>query len=559
MQAAIYARVSTGRQAAQDLCIPDQIAQCEAYCAKREWQVASTFIDAGASATTDNRPEFQAMIAEACSRPKPFDVVLVHSQSRFARNTLDLLHYTKKLEKAEVQFVSITQDIGTGEQADVLRTILGAMDEYQSKETSKHVSRSMCENARQGFWNGAQPPFGYRTYVAEKRGKKDKKKLEINPAEAEVVRRIFTLYVHGEGKNGPLGIKAIANLLNTEGVRTRRGSKFLVQYIHDILTNEAYITRHVFNRRDSKTRKIKPEDQWIAFETPRIIEDVIFNAVRDRLEHNHPLRTSPRVVKSDILLTGLAHCAHCGSRLRIQTGKSGAYRYYKCGKRSDAGKSVCEGCSISMDKLDELVLETLLDRTLAPERLDQLLTPLVERAGHHQRERQNRLKGLKKDRGEIKTQLDNLWHQIGTEVLRLDASLKAHIEKLQNKYEDLVRAISRLEQQDHAPLKPFSSTERSAFADALRTRLMSNEDPKFRRAYARALITRVDVGKKDIRICGANAALAALATNFTQTNRLVPTFAQEWRTRHDSNVRPLPSEGNMKFVSNEQEISWSAS
>ena len=131
--------------------------------------------------------------------------MVVHSQSRFARNTLDLLSYTQKLEKAGVQFISITQDMGTGDQADILRTFLGAMDEYQSKETSKHVKRSMAENARQGFWNGSKPPFGYETYEAERRGTKSKKKLRINTCEAETVKLIFNLYIHGDGKSGPMG------------------------------------------------------------------------------------------------------------------------------------------------------------------------------------------------------------------------------------------------------------------------------------------------------------------------------------------------------------------
>jgi DNA invertase Pin-like site-specific DNA recombinase len=362
MRAVIYVRVSTGQQALQDLSMPDQIAQCKAYCSKKDWEVASTFADAGASATNDNRVEFQAMIAEACSIAKPFDVVIVHSQSRFARNTLDLLYYTKKLEKADVQFVSITQDIGTGDQANVLRTILGAMDEYQSKEISKHVSRSMCENARQGFWNGSQPPLGYRAYTAERRGKKDKKKLEIDPAEAETVKRIFNLYIHGEGTSGALGLKAIANLLNFEGIQTRRGKKFLIQYVHKILTNEVYVAKHYFNLRDSKTKKLKPKECWIALKTPRIISDIVFNAVRDRLKHNHPLRTAPRIVNSNILLTGLLHCSRCNSRMRIQTGKSGAYKYYRCAKHSDAGNAVCTGCSMRMEKLDDLVMNRVLDR-----------------------------------------------------------------------------------------------------------------------------------------------------------------------------------------------------
>ncbi len=544
MRAAIYVRVSTGRQALQDLSIPDQIAQCEAYCSKRDWEVAATYTDAGASATNDNRTEFQAMIAEACSKAKPFDVVIVHSQSRFARNTLDLLHYTKKLEKAEVQFVSITQDIGSGDQADVLRTILGAMDEYQSKETSKHVSRSMCENARQGFWNGAQPPFGYRTYVAERRGKKDKKKLEINPAEAEIVRRIFTLYVHGEGEKGPMGLKAIASLLNSEGVQTRNGGKFLLQYIHKILTNEAYVTRHVFNRRDSKTRKIKPEDQWILLKTPRIIEDADFNAVHDRLDSNHPLTTSPRIVNSNILLTGLAHCSQCHAPMRIQTGKSGKYRYYKCGKRADAGRSVCSGCSVRMEKLDDIVLDVLIERTLAPSRLDELLSPLFERDLDRERTIQNRIKGLKSDKREMKTQLDALWRQIATEDLRLDASLKAYIEKMQSKYESIIRAITRLERQNKMPLGKFDAKSIGTFSSALRSRLTAKCQNRFRRAYVRSLINRVDVDHERIRICGSNAVLAGLASTYSQSRRLVPTFAQEWRTRRDSNARPLPSEGS---------------
>lgn len=102
IRAAIYARVSTGNQAAQDISIPDQIAQCERYCEQKGWQVVRSYVDAGASATNDNRVEFQAMIAEACSSMNPFDVVMVHSQSRFARNTFDFLLYTKKLEKAGV-------------------------------------------------------------------------------------------------------------------------------------------------------------------------------------------------------------------------------------------------------------------------------------------------------------------------------------------------------------------------------------------------------------------------------------------------------------------------
>ena len=65
----------------------------------------------------------------------------------------------------------------------------------------------MRESAKQGFWNGSPPPLGYRTYVAEQRGAKNKKKLEIDPAEAELVRLIFKLYSEGDDKSRPLRVK----------------------------------------------------------------------------------------------------------------------------------------------------------------------------------------------------------------------------------------------------------------------------------------------------------------------------------------------------------------
>ena len=64
-RAAIYLRVSTGRQAENDLSIPDQKAQTEAWVAQRGWSVVAEYVEPGASATDDKRPEFQRMIERA--------------------------------------------------------------------------------------------------------------------------------------------------------------------------------------------------------------------------------------------------------------------------------------------------------------------------------------------------------------------------------------------------------------------------------------------------------------------------------------------------------------
>src|SRR5437899_11526239 len=86
VRAALYLRVSTGRQADSELSIPDQRRQAKAYCASRGWEIVTDYVEPGASATDDRRPEFQCMIDAATTKPPAFEVILVHSFSRFFRD-----------------------------------------------------------------------------------------------------------------------------------------------------------------------------------------------------------------------------------------------------------------------------------------------------------------------------------------------------------------------------------------------------------------------------------------------------------------------------------------
>ena len=112
LRAALYLRVSTARQAEHDVSIPDQRRQGEAYCAARGYQLVETYVEPGASATNDRRPEFQRMIEAGIGKPAPFDVVIVHSFSRFFRDHFELEFYVRKLAKNGVKLVSITQEMG---------------------------------------------------------------------------------------------------------------------------------------------------------------------------------------------------------------------------------------------------------------------------------------------------------------------------------------------------------------------------------------------------------------------------------------------------------------
>jgi site-specific DNA recombinase len=227
LRAALYLRVSSARQAEHDVSIPDQKRQREVCCAARGYQVVETYVEAGASATNDRRPELQRMIEAGTSKPAPFDIVIVHSFSRLFRDHFELEFYVLKLAKNGVRLVSITQEMGDDPMHVMMQQIMALFDEYQSKEYAKHVLRALKANARQGFWNGSLPPIGYRVVAAEQRGAKVKKKLEIDPLHAETVRLVYRLALEGDGASGPMGVKNIAAYLNRHRTFTRDGGRWV--------------------------------------------------------------------------------------------------------------------------------------------------------------------------------------------------------------------------------------------------------------------------------------------------------------------------------------------
>ncbi|MBX6373967.1 MAG: recombinase family protein, partial [Acetobacteraceae bacterium] len=394
LRVAAYLRVSTGRPAEADLSLPDQRRQAEAYCAERGWRLAAVFEDAGASGTDEDRPEFRRLIAAATGPGRPFDVVLVHSLSRFARDLIVLELSVRRLERAGVRLVSITQEMADGPDGALLRRIVAAIDEHHSRE-----------NARQGFWNGARPPFGHRTAEAGRRGPRVKKVLAVDEAEAAVVRRIFGLYLGAEG--APLGVKAIAARLDAEGVR-HRGKPFAVSNVHRILTAETSAGRHWFDRRDSRSRAAKPRERWVGMDVPPLVPRKAFERVQEALAAKSPRRTPPGVVSGSILLTGLAECASCGGGMTLRTGKGGRYRHYACATCAHRGRALCPGRSVPMDALDRLVLGAFAEKVLTPPRLERILAAYVARSAEAEAGRKERLARLRAEATEARAGMQRL-------------------------------------------------------------------------------------------------------------------------------------------------------
>ncbi len=534
---AIYARVSTTRQAEQDLSLPDQISQAEGYCQSKGWHIVDRFIEPGASATDDRRPEFQKLIDLATGADRPLDIILVHSMSRFFRDQFQSEFYIRKLRKVGVEVVSLTQPFENDPTGNLMRQFLGLFDEYQSKENAKHTLRAMRENARQDFWNGSRPPFGFAVAEAERRGAKAKKRLVILEAEAVLIRHIFDLAL---GRHGPaLGIKAIVNRLNGEGIGFR-GKKFQISSVHRILSGRTYIGEHIFNQRSAKTGAPKPQEEWVVSSVPAIICPEDFDQVQVSLKSRNPKTNPPRVVNGPTLLTGLAQCGTCGSGMTIRTGKSGRYRYYTCAGCAQKGKSHCVGRSISMPVLDEMVLAHLTDHLFTPERLKVILEAYVSQSADAMIERTRRLAVARQRQTEIAGKISRLLQLVANGLIEGDdPDLANQMQSLKAQRTHAAQDVTSLEQAAAAGNSAITEAKLNRFADAMREAI-AHPDPAFRKAYLRLFVDTVMVGDSEIALTGPKAALAKAASlnELPPAGTLVPSFVRAWRPRRDSNPRP---------------------
>jgi DNA invertase Pin-like site-specific DNA recombinase len=506
-KAALYLRVSTGRQAAGDVSIPSQRDLTRRYCEAQGCSVVEEFVEPGASATDDRRPVFQRMLEEAASDGR-FNVICVHAFSRFYRNGAEMELTIRRLRKHGVEVVSVTQPTGDDPSQELMRQIIGVFDEYTSRENGKNVVRAMRESAKQGFWNGATPPLGYRVVEAERRGSKIKKRLDIDPVEAETVRLIYHLYLEGDSGSGPLGVKETTKWLNARGYRTRRGSTFGVGPVYGILTNACYATgKWPYGRRNSRLGTLYDPASIIEIDVPKILPMDVFERVQARLANNNPKVTAPRIVNGPTLLTGLAVCASCGAGMTRTGTRRGhrSYTYYSCAGCQQKGKSVCKGRHVPMAKLDQLVIGNVKDCLLVPERLKSLLAAVIDRRASQDEAVARRRHTLEAELSRIKDKLSRLYRAIEEDVIDLDDDLKERIQILKRERDIAEASLERIAVQARSGAE-ITSERIEMFAD-LMVRKLDEGEVQARKGYLRAMISRIEVDDGKVRIIGEKAAL----------------------------------------------------
>ncbi len=545
-RAALYLRVSTGRQAEHDLSIPDQRRHATSYCASNGMQVIGEFVESGASATDDRRPEFQKMMDAASLRPPDFDTIVVHSFSRFFRDQFQLEFYFRQLAKNGVRLVSITQELGDDPMSVMMRQIMALFDEYQSKENAKHTLRAMRENARQGYWNGSRPPFGYRIIEAEQRGSRTKKKIEPDPLQADNVRLMFRLVLVGDGDSGPMGMKQIADHLNAIGIRTQTGGRWGVGAVHQILTRTTYIGCHRFNEYSWRTKTVKPADEVVEVEVPRIIDPEEFEAVQATMRSRSPQLKAARFVSAGTLLGGVCFCSDCGGAMTLRTsGRGEQYRYYTCCTAARHGKTGCRGRTIPMAELDHAVEDFIARRLLEPSHVRALLAGLLERREANKQRQHQRIAGLRRQASDADAKLTRLYSAIENGLADLsDSNLKGRMAELVTIRDKAREDANRAESREGNEAIRLTDETLQLFTTTAQERLRA-EDGKLLRHNIQILIQRVEVGTDRIEIRGSKQkllqTLVALggASGVETGGREFRTSVPNWLPGLDSNQRPF--------------------
>ena len=147
---ALYARVSSELQDIE-LSISAQLNELREYAQKRGWQIVREYVDEAYSGRTGDRPAFQRMIEESKQKQPPFGVILVHKLDRLARSVYHYATFKHLLEKQGIMLIAIKEDLGETAVAEMVKYILGAVNEFYSKNLAIEVKKGHSEIAKPMF------------------------------------------------------------------------------------------------------------------------------------------------------------------------------------------------------------------------------------------------------------------------------------------------------------------------------------------------------------------------------------------------------------------------
>lgn len=378
-KAAIYCRLSKedvdkGGQVKESESIINQTLMLLDYVKQQGFELYEVYKDDDYSGLYDDRPGFEKLIRDA--EAGKFQVVVAKTQSRFTRNMEHLEKYLHHdFPMWGVRFIGMVDNSDTANRGNKkARQINGLVNEWYCEDLSENIRASYRIKQKNGQFLGSSTPYGYV------KDPDDRHKLVPDPYAADVVRRIFSLYLLGIGKG------RIAQILTEEGIlipteykrqilkvnyhnahETDSTTKWTMQTVNTILHNEVYIGNLIQNRcvtisyKNKKKTKV-PESEWIKAEHTHepIIEKETFLRVQDELKER---TCEVKIGKKRALFASVIFCGDCGKRMTPNYSKYNKKgersKHYLCGQYKKYGNRYCTSHLIDEKKLSRIVLEDI--------------------------------------------------------------------------------------------------------------------------------------------------------------------------------------------------------
>ena len=305
LRCCIYARVSTDEQAERDLSIPFQLERCRYYAQGKGWEVVKEFVDAGESARTDKRPQFQEMISSA--RAKEFDIILVHKFDRFARNDYDFIVYEKELGDLGVIVESVSEPGDASTPAGYIsRRMMQVISTWYSKNLAMETKKGIQKKVENGGWP-RPAPLGYIN-----RRNKSLAWVEVDPQMGPLITRAFQ-----EMATGKWTLKEWAEHSYSMNYRSRKGNRLPVSSWSHIFHNRFYMGEVYLRKGDVPTKG--NHEPLVNANTFAQVQEVL------RKHDNYKQRTE----RHKYLLRGLLYSLNTNSPCWVETHPKKRTSYYR--------------------------------------------------------------------------------------------------------------------------------------------------------------------------------------------------------------------------------------
>ena len=355
--------------------IQNQKSMLRDYCRERDWKIYDIYVDDGYSGIDRSRPDFNRLLCD-CESGK-INIVLCKDQSRFSRDTVIIEQYINdKFLEWGIRFIGVSDNADTNsEMYGTMRLFTSAYNEMYVKDISTKIRQTLAYKREQGQFIGSFAPYGYQI------DPNDKHHLVIDEETAPVVRKIFEMYVNGEG------YRKIVQKLNNQGVispseyKRQKGYKYVnsnadfgnskglwtQSTIAAILRNEMYTgtlvqgKSHHISYKNKKRKKVKQEN-WIKIPDTHeaIIDMKTWSRTQERLKNHTRVEKKTQELSP---LSGKVKCALCGRPMKrnVYYNKAKTVKYYglqcatyKTGAMNCPNKSSISGLVLERHILDEL-------------------------------------------------------------------------------------------------------------------------------------------------------------------------------------------------------------